>query len=91
MSAAITWQDLRRRPFGDLREGDRWIVLAAFTAYTAASDGAVRGHGYEQPAGTVWRLVAREGGKVTAVDQDGREMTDVVPRGAHVLKVERRP
>ncbi|MEV0382355.1 hypothetical protein [Nonomuraea sp. NPDC050643] len=90
MPTAISWQDLRRRPAGELQEGDQWFVLAAFITYTAASDGTVHGHGWERPDGTVWRLVSRDGGKVTAADQDGHVLTEAVPHSAQVLKVERR-
>jgi hypothetical protein len=90
MTAALTWQDLRHRPARDLKAGDQWIIPPAFATYSAAPDGAVRGHGWEPPTGTLWRVVARDGDKVTAVDQDGRELTEALPRAARVLKVERR-
>ena len=67
----ITWEDLREVHICELESGDQWIVLAPFTVTTVASDGRIRGWGWEQPRGTVLTLQSWVDGVVTAVSDSG--------------------
>lgn len=85
---SIPWSRVRRRPAAELVVGDTWVVPLSMTTYWAAPDGTVRGDSWHPLAGTEWTLVARDGDQVTARADDGREVTDLMPARAQVLRVE---
>lgn len=83
----IPWEHLREVPLADLRPGDSWITLAPFTVCWASADGRVRGHGWQQPQGTVWTLRSWDGDTITAVSENGETRSQQIPSTVMVNRI----
>jgi hypothetical protein len=68
----LAWEHLREVSIGELEPGDQWFSPEAFTTYSVAKDGTVRGWTWTPPAGTVWTLESYDGTTVTGVRDDIR-------------------
>jgi hypothetical protein len=91
-SHGYTWNDVRSVPVGDLAVGDVFVQPGAGVAYYVADDGRVRGAGLAvamELDGTAWTVTARDGSLITMRSGDGREISEVAPTSARVLRVKR--
>lgn len=87
MAHAYAWKDVRDSAPNDLRVGDVFVNPGTGTGYYVAGDGAVRGAGWQPLDGVAWTVTAREGDALTCRADDGREITEVIPLTARVLRV----
>ncbi len=87
---AMSWDAVRQVAATELAAGDQVVNPSLGTAYRAAPDGTVTGAGIAWPmplTGRVWTVVANDGATVTGRLDTGAEISQPIPSGATVLRI----